>query len=86
MWRDLSGLILSGLIYGDTDTVAVDAWVDVINRIYQVHSIWRTMTALHGQHLQCRATGNKRGGDVLFYHNFINNHPPDLKLVSNDAP
>jgi hypothetical protein len=24
---------------------------------------------------------------ILFldYHNFINNHPPDLKLVSNDA-
>jgi hypothetical protein len=26
--------------------------------------------------------------DVLFLndHNFINNHPPDLKLVPNDAP
>ena len=26
--------------------------------------------------------------DVLFLddHNLINNHPPDLKLVSNDAP
>jgi hypothetical protein len=31
---------------------------------------------------------SSRNRDVLFLddHNFVNNHPPDLKLVSNDAP
>jgi hypothetical protein len=38
------------------------------------------------------STGNFWDSDVFLHilflddHNFINNHPPNLKLVSNDAP
>ena len=40
----------------------------------------------------CVRTGNFWGSDVFLHilflddHNFISDHPPDLKLVSNDAP
>ena len=37
-----------------------------------------------------RSTGNFWDSDVIILflddHNFISNHPPDLKLVFNDAP
>ena len=34
-----------------------------------------------------RRNDRSSGCDMCFDdHNFINNHPPDLKLVSNDAP
>jgi hypothetical protein len=54
--------------------------------------------SVRGHRVDGPRTGNFWGSDVFLHifciisilflddHNFINNHPQDLKLVSNDAP